>query len=118
MAGTNTFSPEATQRAIRLGKLLKEFREQFYRPLFVAAGAPVEALSKRQLSRLLGVSPTLINKYENGEIDPWEIRLGLIRQIATVTGLDIAELDEYFSEGRSIDLSASTAHNREPQAVA
>ena len=49
-------------------------------------------LSKCQLSLLLGVSPTLINKYENAEIDPFDIRWGRINRIAELTGLSLEEL--------------------------
>lgn len=87
------FAATAAERANRLAALLQAFRRQVHKPLFESAGVPVPPLSKRQLSLLLGVSPTLIVKYENAEIDPLDIRWGLMNRIAEVLGLSLDELN-------------------------
>ncbi|WP_126146670.1 helix-turn-helix domain-containing protein [Synechococcus elongatus] len=91
------FAATAAERASRLATLLQEFRFQVHKPLFESAGLAAPPLSKRQLSQLLGVSPTLIVKYENAEIDPLDIRWGLMNRIAEVLGLSLDELNGVFS---------------------
>lgn len=68
------FEAEAAQRALRLAHLLQQLRAAAYQQATEITGLSIGSLSKRKLSQLLGVSPTLINKYENAEIDPWDIR--------------------------------------------
>lgn len=92
----SNFEIDSQQRALRLARLVQQIRANLagrsLRPFADMLPAP-ENLSKRKLSRLLGVSPTLINKYESGEIDPWEIRWGLMRRLARLAELSLEQLD-------------------------
>lgn len=88
------FEAEAAQRALRLAHLLQQLRAAAYQQATEITGLSIGSLSKRKLSQLLGVSPTLINKYENAEIDPWDIRWSLIRQIAQLCGLSLDDFDK------------------------
>lgn len=88
------FEVEAAQRALRLAHLLQQLRAAAYQQATEITGLSIGSLSKRKLSQLLGVSPTLINKYENAEIDPWDIRWSLIRQIAHLCGLSLDDFDK------------------------
>lgn len=88
------FEAEAAQRALRLAHLLQQLRAAAYQQATEITGLSIGSLSKRKLSQLLGVSPTLINKYENAEIDPWDIRWSLIRQIAHLCGLSLDDFDQ------------------------
>lgn len=96
---SSTFEIDSQQRALRLARLVQQIRANLagraLRP-FADMPAP-ENLSKRKLSRLLGVSPTLINKYESGEIDPWEIRWGLMRRLARLADLSLEQLDAHLN---------------------
>ncbi|QFZ91850.2 helix-turn-helix transcriptional regulator [Synechococcus elongatus] len=90
---SDLFSTTAEQRATQFAALLQEFRDQFHQPLFDSVGVAAPPLSKRQLALLLGVSPTLIVKYENAEIDPFDIRWGVMNRISVVLGLSLDELN-------------------------
>lgn len=90
-------SADATQRAQRFAKLLQEFRQNIHQPLTTTTGEALPPLAKRRLAQLLGVSPTLINKYERAEIDPFDIRWGLINRVAELTGLSLEELKAVLS---------------------
>lgn len=97
---SSNFEIDSQQRALRLARLVQQIRANLagrsLRPFADMLPAP-ENLSKRKLSRLLGVSPTLINKYESGEIDPWEIRWGLMRRLARLAELSLEQLDATLS---------------------
>lgn len=112
---SSTFEIDSQQRALRLARLVQQIRANLagraLRP-FADMPAP-ENLSKRKLSRLLGVSPTLINKYESGEIDPWEIRWGLMRRLAHLADLSLEQLDAHLN-GDDSELPTETAQRPVP----
>lgn len=100
MASVQGLDPESKQRAERFALLIKTFRHQAVHPVFQSAGIPAPSLSKRKLAQVLGVSATLIHKYEQAEIDPWDVRFGLVVQISQLLGLDLAELRDYLGSGQ------------------
>lgn len=89
---SNQFSSDAAQRALRLAQLLRTFRQQVTQPMASRTGLSLPPLSKRKLAMLLDVSPTLIAKYENAEIDPLDISWGLVNRLAAVLGVSLEEL--------------------------
>lgn len=95
----NALDTKGQQRALRLASLLQEIRSNLVgRALPARAEVLVhESLSKRKLSRLLGVSATLINKYEGSEIDLWDIRWSLMRRISRLANLSLEQLDDVLS---------------------
>ncbi|QFZ92503.2 XRE family transcriptional regulator [Synechococcus elongatus] len=101
----NALDTKGQQRALRLSSLLQEIRANLVgRALPARAEVLVhESLSKRKLSRLLGVSATLINKYEGSEIDPWDIRWSLMRRISRLANLSLEQLDAVLSGEATAD---------------
>ncbi len=55
--------------------------------------------SKSWLARRLGVSQALIVRYENAEIDPFEIRLEIITRLARLMGIPVDHLVRFFETG-------------------
>lgn len=112
----NALDTNGQQRAIRLSNLLREIRANLVgRALPARAEILVhESLSKRKLSRLLGVSATLINKYEGSEIDPWDIRWSLMRRISRLANLSLEQLDAVLSGDAALE-SNGTSTEQDPQ---
>lgn len=101
------FEAEAAQRALRLARLLQQLRASAYQKATDITGLDIGSLSKRKLSQLLGVSATLINKYENAEIDPWDIRWSLIRQLSQLSSLSLDELDQELTGEENLNPDSS-----------
>lgn len=114
----NALDTKGQQRALRLSNLLREIRANLVgRALPARAEVLVhESLSKRKLSRLLGVSATLINKYEGSEIDPWDIRWSLMRRISRLANLSLEQLDAVLSGEATVDANGK-ATEQDPQDV-
>lgn len=55
--------------------------------------------SKSWLARRLGVSQALIVRYENAEIDPFEIRLEIVTRLARLMGVPVDHLVRFFETG-------------------
>jgi transcriptional regulator with XRE-family HTH domain len=100
---------ESKVRASRFARLLQIIR--FYavlaprtsghgggsKPEFNIANA--SPLSQRQLARILGVSSTMIHRYESGVIDPLEVSFGVFVRLAKFADISVDNLYFYFSEG-------------------
>ncbi len=56
--------------------------------------------SKSWLARRLDVSQALIVRYENAEIDPFEIRLEIITRLARLMGVPVDHLVGFFETGQ------------------
>lgn len=55
-------------------------------------------LSQRQLARVLGVSSTMVHRYESGSIDPFEVGFGVLVRLAVFASIEIDDLRSYFSD--------------------
>ncbi|MGB7566040.1 MAG: hypothetical protein WBM08_14975 [Prochlorococcaceae cyanobacterium] len=60
--------------------------------------------SQRYLSQLLGLSPSMIRRYLDGEADVEEIRYLTIRNLAEVAGIDVGTLSRWLEHGRAVAL--------------
>jgi transcriptional regulator with XRE-family HTH domain len=65
-------------------------------------------ISKRQLALVLNLSPTIVNRYAASQIDPFEVRFGVINRLSELLGATLNDLVSYFETGR---LGSSLAHH-------
>ncbi len=97
-------TPEATpqMRAQRFVRLLRFTRARLGHTLVRRPAAQGEShfLSRRQLGRMLGVSPTMMNRYESGRIDPHEVRFGVMCQLASIMGVSVSAMALFIDAGK------------------
>jgi transcriptional regulator with XRE-family HTH domain len=100
---------ESKIRASRFARLLQIIRfyavlapkpnqtSEVSKPEFNIANA--SPLSQRQLARILGVSSTMVHRYESGVIDPLEVSFGVLVRLAKFADISVDNLHSYFCEG-------------------
>lgn len=96
-------------RASRFARLLQIIR--FYAVLAPKQTSQIEVgkpefsitnsspLSQRQLARILGVSSTMVHRYESGVIDPLEVSFGVLVRLAKFADISMDNLNSYFCDG-------------------
>ncbi|WP_126146868.1 helix-turn-helix domain-containing protein [Synechococcus elongatus] len=115
----NAADKEAKARAERFAKLLKDVRQDFLQRSFADRINPdgVQPLSKRKLSQFLGVSATLVNKYENAEIDPWDIRWSVLNKVAKIANISLQDLDGVIEGKEVAEVRATTKESGVPYSL-
>ncbi len=98
--GTSEATPQ--MRAQRFVRLLRFTRARLGRALVRRPAAQGEShfLSRRQLGKMLGVSPTMMNRYESGRIDPHEVRFGVMCQLASIMGVSVSAMALFIDAGK------------------
>ena len=87
-----TLNPEQQKRADRFVQLLITTRT-------ILGGA--RPASRRSLALQLALSPTMLNRYEAGDVDPAEVRFGVIANLAQVLGVSLAAVGMYLLHGKT-----------------
>lgn len=107
-SATESIAESNTLRAQRLGRLVRVLCRYPSPELFDRRAATVQVvrdrqldrLSKRQLALTLNLSPTIVNRYAADQIDPYEVRFGVISQLSELLGSSLSDLVVYFETGR------------------
>ena len=87
-----TLTPEQQARADRFVQLLVLTRT------LKGGDRPT---SRRWMGRQLDVSPTMMNRYEHGRVDPAEVRFGVVDRLAKVLGVSISAVSLYLLQGKT-----------------
>jgi transcriptional regulator with XRE-family HTH domain len=115
---------ESRIRSSRFARLLQVIR--FYAALSPQTSTEAELakpefniansspLSQRQLAKVLGVSSTMVHRYESGLIDPFEVGFGVLVRLALFTNIKIDNLSYYFSEGIMKEQALSSPADSHP----
>lgn len=88
----DVLTPEQQARAARFVQLLIATRTLIGRP---------RPASRRALSLQLEVSPTMMNRYESGNVDPAEVRFGVLSKLAQVLGVSLSSVGMYLLHGKT-----------------
>jgi hypothetical protein len=105
---TESIAESNPLRAQRLGRLVRVLCRYPSPELFDRRAATVQVvrdrqldhLSKRQLALILNLSPTIVNRYAADQIDPYEVRFGVISRLSELLGSSLSDLVLYFETGR------------------
>jgi len=89
---TVTLTPEQQERADRFVQLLVATRTR------MGGSRPA---SRRSLALQLDISPTMMNRYESGRIDPAEVRYGVILKLAQVLDVSLSAVAMYLLQGQA-----------------
>jgi transcriptional regulator with XRE-family HTH domain len=86
------------------GMLRRQRFKELIEYALVRSGSGGVRASQRYLSQLLGLSPSMIRRYLDGEAEVEEIRYVTIRSLAEVAGIDVGTLSLWLERGREVAL--------------